>query len=573
MDVIDTAPSASKAHSIHKRPPDEESQADEYCPPVVSEAARLAALKALPWHSRPSIVWLLPFILLYALVIGISSAPQDQLIIRIICKAHLGSRGTPILDGVNDEDCNTPAVQALAAVVMSRLASLKSITAIFTIGFYTTQSDVLGRKLLIYLTLVPHLCSQLLIFYMNLPTSTLSTTFLYLNALVGGCLADCTARDRRSLVIGYAMVILAVGFILGPGIGAYIIEVTGDISSALIVSAGSLIGLILYTLVIPESHRLDTKITPSAASGSVRADVMPKNSSPSFIGNVKRFLLGVLDPLLLFLPGRIEPASNACNLPTRYTLVLIVTAYALAQFTGQGTATIFIPYSNLKYGWTTLEDGIYFTVFGVAIFLVYVAIFPAMQFIYDYFTKDRKVAGGSSIGNGALPKHSLSNTTTDLRECTPLLLETVTDDVVAHDYGESGSQHKEVDDTKSFRKDIWFFIFGTALYALGYAIVAVFNTEMILYIAGGVHALGSVAIPSFTSLLTACVPPQQTGKALGGVSVLNAIIATVSSLVYGWIFAKSSQRMPSLVFAFSSVFCLCSCAVTITLWLTSRRAR
>ncbi|KAG0300825.1 hypothetical protein BGZ98_008835 [Dissophora globulifera] len=464
MDVIDTAPSASKAHSIHKGPPEEESQANEHCLPVVSEAARLAALKALPWHSRPSIVWLLPFIFLYALVIGISSAPQDQLIIRIICKAHLGSRGTPILDSVNDEDCNTPAVQALAAVVMSRLGSLKSITAIFTIGFYTTQSDVLGRKLLIYLTLVPHLCSQLLIFYMNLPTT------------------DCTARDRRSLVIGYAMVILAVGFILGPGLGAYIIEVTGNISSALIVSAGSLIGLILYTLVIPESHRLDTKITPSAAGSSVQADAMPKNSSPSFIGNVKRFLLGVLDPLLLFLPGRIEPASNACNLPTRYTLVLIVTAYALAQFTGQGTATIFIPYSNLKYGWTTLEDGIYFTVFGVAIFLVYVAIFPAMQFIYDYFTKDRKVAGRSSIGNGALPKHSLSNATADLRECTPLLLETVTDDAVAYDYGESGSQHKEVDDTKSFRKDIWFFIFGTALYALGYAIVAVFNTAMILYI-------------------------------------------------------------------------------------------
>lgn len=42
------------------------------------EAARFEALLLLPWYKRPSIVWLLPFAFVTAVVIGMSGAPQEQ---------------------------------------------------------------------------------------------------------------------------------------------------------------------------------------------------------------------------------------------------------------------------------------------------------------------------------------------------------------------------------------------------------------------------------------------------------------------------------------------------------------
>lgn len=93
---------------------------------ILTEEARLKELALKPWYSRPTIRWLLPFVFLLAIMMGISSAPQEQMIIKIICKDYLQRRdGGPVIDVA--DSCNTPAVQAMAAVVLSRLRSAKYI--------------------------------------------------------------------------------------------------------------------------------------------------------------------------------------------------------------------------------------------------------------------------------------------------------------------------------------------------------------------------------------------------------------------------------------------------------------
>lgn len=92
---------------------------------VGTEERRLRTLELLPWYSRPSIRWLMPLAVMLALIIGISSAPQDQMVIKIICKDYLRRQGGPDID-VEDE-CVTPTIQAVAAVVVSRLRSVKHI--------------------------------------------------------------------------------------------------------------------------------------------------------------------------------------------------------------------------------------------------------------------------------------------------------------------------------------------------------------------------------------------------------------------------------------------------------------
>ncbi len=102
------------------------------------EAHRLAYIQSLPWYKRPSIVWLLPFIFLIAIVMGVSQVPQEQLIIKIICKEYFKDREFPslpsnsssllTLNGGNDDPCKAAPIQALAAVVLGRYRSLKSVT-------------------------------------------------------------------------------------------------------------------------------------------------------------------------------------------------------------------------------------------------------------------------------------------------------------------------------------------------------------------------------------------------------------------------------------------------------------
>lgn len=109
------------------------------------ESNRLAAIRALPWYRRPSIGWLLPFVFLAVLVIGISQAPQEQLIIRIVCKEYFKERETlsgggtmmTALLGSNEvprDPCDMPEVVGFAAVVLGRVKALK----------YTSGTDLEG---------------------------------------------------------------------------------------------------------------------------------------------------------------------------------------------------------------------------------------------------------------------------------------------------------------------------------------------------------------------------------------------------------------------------------------------
>ncbi|GJJ73441.1 hypothetical protein EMPS_05799 [Entomortierella parvispora] len=518
---------------------------------TLAEDTRLERLELKPWYSRPTIQWLLPFVFLLAVTLGISSAPQDQMLNKIICKDYFRGQEGPVIEIV--DKCNTPAVQAMAAVVTSRLRSAKYICSIFTVGFYTSLSDRLGRKYLIYMTLIPSAATQLLIIYLIHPERNLGLGLLYGNYVLNGCLggesllepcvtsyvADCTSRENRSVAMGYIMVALSVGITFGPLIGGYLSDVTGNDANALKLSILASLVSILYTAILPES-RVPTKdsVISSMAIHSA-SSASPTETSVSMMGKAKKFVLNFLDPLLLFLPGRIKSAPDVAVLPSRYTLVLIVFSYALTQFASNGASSLLIPYSNLVYSWKSLQDSIYLTVYGVSTFIVYVAIFPAMQ-----------------AGYKAMVKRQLKSPTEpeDQEVEAPLLLsESSTEE----------ARRTEEKDAGTVWRDINFFLFGSALYAVGFVLIPIFHKDKILFISCGVHSLASIGMPSFSSLLTTYIPADQTGKALGGIAVLDSILTSTSLLLYGWIFSKSSATMPEAAYVVSTVISLCGVGVLV----------
>ncbi|KAG0023228.1 hypothetical protein BGZ80_010050 [Entomortierella chlamydospora] len=378
----------------------------------LDEATRLAALKALPCQ-----------------------APQEQLIIRIVCKDHFKDNDFPSMvqnaASPSDGSCNTPAIQALAALTIGRIRSLKYLSAIFTIGYFTSLSDRFGRKALIFLTLIPVLFTQALIVYMARPTVNLGMWMLYLDALFVGALGggvllgpslnayvvDCTPREGRSLVIGYVMVSLSLGQIFGPILGGFLISLTGDVTSAMTVSIIIQNILILYAIILPESLQKYTK--PDIVSNLDPAAGYSKAEETSFLIKIKNSILAVLDPLLLFLPGRMDTSEDVNVSPSKYTLVTLIVAYGLLQFATTGAEVVLIPYTNLAFQWTAVEDDIYLTVQGTASFIVYVLVFPGLQKLYKRYIEKESRKTSDPSATITLSPSEIDQHVRDARDAEP----------------------------------------------------------------------------------------------------------------------------------------------------------
>ncbi|KAI7824295.1 major facilitator superfamily domain-containing protein [Gamsiella multidivaricata] len=560
----------------------------------LDEASRLAPLQALPWYRRPSVAWLLPFILLLAVVMGISQAPQEQLIVRIICKEHFRDKdtlwlqdsithvsslnGTSSRDNYYDDPCNTSDVQAYAALVMSRVRSLKYITGMFTIGYITSLSDRYGRKALIYITLIPTMLTQALIVYMAHPSTKLGVSILYADAVFTGVLGaglllepslnayivDCTSQEGRSLSMGYVMVALAVGLIAGPMLGEYLIKLTGDMTTAVMISIAIQCILILYAIVLPES--LPKSIQLHNADVAAQTGGVKPATETSILIKAKNGIRAILDPLLLFLPGKIDTSSDVNVVPARYTLITLIAAYGFLQFASNGITIILIPYTNLVFHWTTLEDNIYYSLSGAASFIVYVGIFPVLKKMYKILIeKESPEVVHTSIYSPPYVGHNEISQLPDVG-MSNIDVETLED--ILHPPSSNADAAAR---SRSVQNDLSFFIFGSTMYLIGHAIVPLVETEAAVLVACCIRALASVALPSFMSLFTSYVPVHQTGKALGGICLLDTITMTVSSLLYGWVFSKSSVAMPSAVFLVSAAFASLSLLAGLIIWSTYKR--
>lgn len=154
--------------------------------------------------------------------------------------------------------------------------------------------------------------------------------------------ADCTPTKGRSLAIGYVLVSLAVGLMVGPVIGSVIYNWSHDESTAIYVSIATLTFLIIYGVVMPESFpkALRSKVKPKTAEEVATTKKIP------VLKALKNGIVDALDPLMFFLPGRADTtAGNVKLLPSKYTLMIMVFSYGLLQFALNGTSIMLIPYT------------------------------------------------------------------------------------------------------------------------------------------------------------------------------------------------------------------------------------
>lgn len=116
---------------------------------------------------------------------------------------------------------------------------------------------------------------------------------------------------------------------------------------------------------------------------------------------------------------------------------------------------------------------------GATLFVVYMLVFPAMQFVYKQQVAADKGKGKKS--RLAQEEEEESNSASDISdpERTPLLRR---QEVSHARMAESSVTQAGSNAGDSIRKDLAFFAMGTLLLAVESTLIAVFDTQVILFI-------------------------------------------------------------------------------------------
>ncbi|KAI8595611.1 major facilitator superfamily domain-containing protein [Dissophora ornata] len=548
-----------------------------------AESAWLAELQNRPWYRRPSIFWMMPFLVVFGIIIGVIGSPMEQLDIQIICKDYLSREHDPsekssvfsysgiASSATPDDRCRSPEVLAFVALVLGRYHAISGFLALLTLAKWASLSDLFGRKVLLRLEVITISLSQLLMWFAASSSNPFGYRLLYANAVLSGFfaegrlispaifsyVADCTSTQERSIMMGYAGMTFALGRIIGPSLGGYIVKSTGDLTSVIKIGLIGFALLFVSLLVIPESLRKHDAFKMSEAATSD----MPMNPGPPKRGSffavawesLKRGLLAIVDPLLLFVPGSVPTSPK---LPSRYTLALLLVASHLVEMALFGIMALFIPMTNLVFKWTSYEDGHYYSFAAACSFITFLAIFPLLQFLYKRYI--------NRSGQIELP----SDSELDSERNETLLGEL--DSEERQSTSDSASTDNAIE---SLKMDTSFLLSGTMLFVVAFLIVPLFMTVPMLYVA---EALRQIAVISFTanmSMLTTIVPSHQTGKALGALSVSNSIANTVANLLYGGIFAHTSATVPWFYYYVSVGLTLVGCLILSVVWFSYHTRR
>ncbi|KAG0331159.1 hypothetical protein BG000_011166 [Podila horticola] len=373
------------------------------------ETIWLAHLQRMPWYKRPSVVWMMPMLLILSTAVGALGSPKQQLAIRIICKDFYAA-GQHIELALEDDRCQQPAVLAAAALLHSRVGAIEGILNVFTVGAWTSLSDKYGRKVLMLNTMLTLIASSILSWFMATEHNPFGPRVLYFDAVMIGLtsgtsvispaamayVADCTSATNRSVTIGYIITSYALGLTIGPFLGGYLATTIGIIPLIKLAILAYLI-IVAYMQLIPESLRKRSKKPPLTVTEEMSEDSLMSKVEPSFASQLVRRLTSGLKtavaPLMIFVPGAVPVSENVFN-------------------------------------WREYQDGIFLSFSGACTFLTFSWCFPWLQSLY------RRRVGSVSASTSSTP----SSDEEPAQEVLP-------------DHGK----------TESMRMDIAFFNYGVIL--------------------------------------------------------------------------------------------------------------
>ncbi|KAH0604783.1 uncharacterized protein H6S33_006451 [Morchella sextelata] len=463
----------------------------------------------LPWHRKPSIFWLLPPFCLFTIAFGGVAVPRLNIILALICREFFAEKQylpggmtpvMPILIGAPNEQCRNPEVAALVSKFTLYMGLIGGIIGAFTSPRIGSLSDRYGRRAFMACSSFGLLASEITTILAAKFPETFSVNILLLGSAVDGICgsfllgmalsysygADCTSPAKRAMAFGYFQGCLFLGIAVGPAMGGWLIEATGNVLSIFYFALGAHVFFILYLFCI----------LPESLSDRRKKIAQEKHAQEIQIyGGTLKSWVHTMNPVNLVRPlSVLFPTGPGSSPRLRLNLMLLAATDTILFGVGIGGMTVIILFAELKFGWGNYESSIYLSIVNVARVTMLFVILPV---VVHYVRRNHH------------PSH-----------------------------------HQKGAD----KLDILLIRFSIIIEAAGYLFYAVAATSNAFTAAGVCTALGGIGSPTLQSSLTKHVPDEKTGQLLGATALLHSLARVVAPTVFNLVYAYTVATFPQTVF-------------------------
>ncbi|OAQ34788.1 MFS general substrate transporter [Linnemannia elongata AG-77] len=518
------------------------------------ETQWFAELRRRPWLQRPSVYWLIPWSALCGVITGLCTTTMWQLRSRTMCHHLLrnptihtypGSFGL-LSEGVSQwaplDECMTPTMIGMVWQLESRIVTISSVSLLLTLAKWCSLSDVYGRKVLFHIGLAGtavYICLNWFaasrynflgyyVYYLEAVSFALMPAAAVLNPAIFAYCADCTQKSQRALTIGYIIVALAIGSMSGAILMMHIKETTGDPTLILRIALIIVALLAIYMSFVPESLRrkpipLPCLVPHRDESEHETEDTTsppPRSYFWSIVGFFNEGTSMIFDPVLAILPGRIPKSANMASSATP---LLILLAHFLVSIGSYGDTNLIVSMTSLVFHWDVDDNERYQNFISLVMTVVLLGLLPLWNSAYKAFV----------IDDTDDPTHSAAH----------------------HDWIQHSSQAtatRPLFDLEAIKMELFFSICSLLFVLVGYLLIPLFPSPTMLYLAGGLIAVGTISAVSVISLLSSVVPNQLVGAIFGAHSICQQLANIVFGLTYEPLYMKTKATSPLLYYYVSA---------------------
>lgn len=324
--------------------------------------------------------------------------------------------------------------------------------------------------------------------------------------------SDCTPPSKRSVAIGYLHACLFSGLAFGPLIAGELVKRTGSLLSIFYITLGCHIAYILFVwLIIPESLSKRRQLIAREKYAKEKESQLEVDATP-FLANISNVPFGhaldagwhTITTLNPFAPLKILFPTGPGTAPLRRNLITLAAIDMIILGAAMSSGTITILYSELQFGWGTVESSRFVSLTSAVRFLVLMAVFPIVNYIFRTRPHNkRRRESGVSLQE--------KNSGADMLDIWTLRAALLSD------------------------------VIGLT----GYIFV---RTEALFVLCGVITAFGGLGSATIQSATTKHVPPERVGQLLGAIGQLHALSRVIAPLLFNGLYAATVSTFPQAFF-------------------------
>lgn len=466
--------------------------------------------RSLSWYRKPTVGLVCVVLFLFFVAGMISMASYVELLLQRACIHEQGTDPAMM--------CSDSRVQAMASSIQAKTTLCTGFVSILVGGKLGEMSDRIGRKPLLlfscFIATLFKLGETMLLstaipftpwfFAVNGAIQGLGGGIIMMISIASSYVTDIVEPHERTTTLGFTIGSFYLGLGMGPLIGSWIVRKTGYPLYTLYVAAA--INTLLFFIVlvaIPESrpHQLRT-----------RAQSMHLQRKASFVsqrsGRSGHFPLGLSSQFnSLFQSFSIVkilwlPRHKTMGLVPRYNAITLVAIECLMMAVGISMGGPLIMYALYRFHANSEFLGYYIAGVGISKTVVLYLVSPILIHLLK---KKLKVKVG------------------------------------APDW---------ID---------WLMTFVGIVFDIMTPLIVINATNVYLLLASGmISAVGALGQPAIQSALIKYIPENKTGEMFGALAVLKNILGMIAPSGALFIYSKTVQTMPTMVFYVFLLLLVCA---------------